>query len=148
MTRFSMVLSIYRTSVSLRGAKRRGNLQSFCTLHFALKKRSIRADSHRDLHAPNWIFSRNTASKCHGRRQPYRGILSCLAEKSLILECYTVLRLRFFFRWNPRGRRNTGCISRTMDFLWRKRLPQNRINPYVSPPKLLFFLLLCWWSAG
>ncbi|MBR2422829.1 MAG: hypothetical protein IKB09_10885, partial [Oscillospiraceae bacterium] len=50
-------------------------------------KGHTKAGAHRDLYAPKWIFSRNTASKCHGRRQPCRGILLCLAGNSLILEC-------------------------------------------------------------
>ena len=55
-----------------------------------------RAASLGDLYAPKRIFSCNTASKCHSRRQPCRGILSCLAEKSLTLECFAVLKVRFF----------------------------------------------------
>ena len=93
-----------------------------------------KAVSHRDLYAPKRFFSRNTAPKSHGRRQPCRGFLSCLAEKSISLECFAVLKLRFFLTNNLRGRRNTGCISRTMDSLWGKRFLQNRVNPYVRPP--------------
>ena len=100
----------------------------------ASKDSSLMACSHRDLYAPNWIFSSNTTSKSHGRRQPYRGFLSCLAEKSLTLECFAVLNLRFLLTGISRERRNTVCISRTMDFLWGKRFIQNRVNPYVSPP--------------
>ena len=55
-----------------------------------------RAASLGDLYAPKRIFSCNTASKCHSRRQPCCGILSCLAEKSLTLECFAVLKVRFF----------------------------------------------------
>ena len=107
-------------------------------------RRSEKAVSHRDLYAPKRFFSRNTAPKSHGRRQPCRGFLPCLAKKSITLECFAVLKLRFFLTNNLRGRRNTGCISRTMDSLWGKRFLQNRVNPYVSPPKraLLYFAWL------
>jgi hypothetical protein len=54
---------------------------------------------------------RNTASKNHGRHQPCRGFLSCLAEKSLVLEGSAVLR---------------------------KRFSQNRVNPCVRSPKVSF----------
>ena len=101
-----------------------------------------KAVSHRDLYAPKRFFSRNTAPKSHGRRQPCRGFLSCLAEKSISLECFAVLKLRFFLTNNLRGRRNTGCISRTMDSLWEKRFLQNRVNPYVSPPKGVCFFIV------
>jgi hypothetical protein len=57
------------------------------------------------------------------------------------LECFAVLNLRFLLTGISRGRRNTGCISRTMDFLWGKRFIQNRVKPYVSPPKLLLFII-------
>ncbi|MEE1328558.1 MAG: hypothetical protein UHS47_08445, partial [Oscillospiraceae bacterium] len=56
-----------------------------------------KAVSLRDLYAPNRIFSRNTTSKIHGRRQPCRGSLSSLAEKPLVLECFAVLNRRFLF---------------------------------------------------
>ena len=94
-----------------------------------------RADSHRELYAPNRILFRNTAPKNHGRRQPCRGFFACLAKKSLVLECFAVLRGRFFATGAIAGRRNTGCISRQRLWLWRKRFFQNRVNPYVGPPK-------------
>ena len=94
-----------------------------------------KAVSRRDLYDPNRIFSHNTASKSHGRRQPCRGFLSCLAGESLVLECFAVLNGRFLFAGTFRGRRNTGYISRTMNFLRTKRFFQNRANPLVSPPK-------------
>ena len=94
----------------------------------------LKAGSHRDLYAPNRIFFHNTSSKSHGRRQPCRGFLSCLAQESLALECCAVLKERFFLTGISRGCRNTGCISRTMDFLWGKRFFQNRVNPYGIPP--------------
>ena len=65
-----------------------------------IKKEEAKAVTLRDLHAPKRIFSRNTTSKIHGRRQPCRGFLSCLAEKSLALECFAVLKLRFFLTEN------------------------------------------------
>ena len=60
------------------------------------KAEQTKADSHRDLYALKRIFSRNTASKNHGRRQPCRDSLFCLTGKSLTLECLAVLKLRFF----------------------------------------------------
>ena len=57
-------------------------------------------------------FSPNTATKFHGRRQPCRGILSCLVKKSLVLECFAVLNRRFFFTAATGDRVNTGCIPR------------------------------------
>ena len=99
----------------------------FC--FFTAKKKVSKAVSLRDLYAPNRICFRNTASKIHGRRQPCRGLLSCLAGKSLVLECFAVLNGRFLFAGTFRGRRNTGCISRTMNFLRTKRFFQNRANP-------------------
>jgi hypothetical protein len=50
------------------------------------------------------------------------------------LECFAVLNLRFLLTGISRERRNTVCISSTMDFLWGKRFIQNRVNPYVNPP--------------
>ena len=99
------------------------------------EKRVRRAAPHRGLYAPNRIFFRNTAPKNHGRRQPCRGFFACLAKKSLVLECFAVLRGRFFATGAIAGRRNTGCISRQRLWLWRKRFSQNRVNPYVGPPK-------------
>ena len=89
------------------------------------KRRTAKAGVHRDLYAPKWIFSRNTASKCHGRRQPCRGIFLCLAGNSLILECFAVLNRRFFLR--------------------RKRFFQNPVNPYAHPPKGRDF---CYWNSS
>ena len=57
-------------------------------------------------------FSPNTATKFLGRRQPCRGILSCLVKKSLVLECFAVLNGRFFFTAATGDRVNTGCIPR------------------------------------
>ena len=45
-----------------------------------------KADSHRDLYAPNRIFFLDTALKSRGRRQPCHGFLSCLQKKSLALQ--------------------------------------------------------------
>ena len=71
-----------------------------------------RAASHRGLYVTKRIFSSNTASKAHGRRQPCRGLFLCLAEKFLALECVAVLNRRFLFAGVPGGRCNTGCIAR------------------------------------
>ena len=104
-------------------------LQRGLFLFLYRKKKVSKAVSLRDLYAPNRIFFRNTASKIHGRRQPCRGLLSCLAGKPLVLECFAVLNGRFLFAGTFRGQRNTGCISRTMNFLRTKRFFQNRANP-------------------
>ena len=74
-----------------------------------------RAASHRDLYAPTRIFSCNTALNSHGRRQPCRGSLSCLTEKSRPLECFAVLNRRFFLRGVSGDCRNTICISKSTD---------------------------------
>ena len=110
-------------------------LTLYCKKRPANNKERQRAAFHRDLYAPNRLFSRNTASKNHSRRQPCRGSSLCLAEKSLALECFAVLNGRFLLTGISRGRRNTVCISRTMDFLWGERFVQNRVNPYGKPPK-------------
>ena len=102
-----------------------------------------KAGAHRDLYAPKRIFSCNTALKSHGRRQPCHGFFSCLAEKPFVLECFAVLKSRFFLTGNARGRSNTLCIARTMDFLWGKRFFQNRVNPYVSPPRAAHIFYFC-----
>ena len=102
-----------------------------------------KAGAHRDLYAPKRIFSCNTALKSHGRRQPCHGFFSCLAEKPFVLECFAVLKSRFFLTENTRGRGNTLCIARTMDFLWGKRFFQNRVNPYVSPPRAAHIFYFC-----
>ena len=77
-----------------------------------LRKCRPRVASYRDLYAPNRIFFPNTSTKCHGRRQPCRGILSCLEKKSLALKCLAVFNRSFFFTLVTGDRRNTGCISR------------------------------------
>ena len=96
---------------------------------FISKEPPRKAVSLRDLHASNRIFFHNTAIKSHGRRQPCRGLLSCLAEKSFALKCFAVLNRRFLFAGSFEGRRNTGCISRTKSFLRTERFIQNRANP-------------------
>ena len=82
------------------------------TYYTNIKGRGVRAASHRDLYAPKRPFPRNTASKSHGRRQPYHGFFLCLAMKILSLACFAVLNRRFFLTGSAGGRRNTGCISR------------------------------------
>ena len=114
-------------------------------LHVIVKEAAGRAVPHRDLYAPKRIFSRNTAPKNHGRRQPCRGFLSCLAEKSLFWECFAVLKERFLFTGAPGGCRNALCISKPRGILWRKRFLQNRVNLYAVPPKGGFLLYLQGW---
>ena len=67
-------------------------------------------------------FSPNTATKFHGRRQPCRGILSCLVKKSLALECFAVLNRRFFFTAATGDRVNTGCIPRETGAVVEKKI--------------------------
>jgi len=85
---------------------------SFSLCHYKKEGPLLKADSHGDLYAPKSIFSRNTAKKIHGRRQPCRGFFYCLAEKSFSLECFAVLNRRFFFTAATGDRVNTGCIPR------------------------------------
>ncbi len=108
---------------------------------FTHAKRDIRkADSHRDLYAPKSIFSRNTANKIHGRRQPCRGFFHCLAEKSFSLECFAVLNIRFFLAANLMIAEILCVFQDQRRKLRGKRFIQNRVNPYVRPPKgCLFF---------
>ena len=120
----------------LRGAKRRFRMErkGLCfprLLRAAAKneKRGERAASHRDLYAPKRIFFPNTASKCHGRRQPCHGILSCLEKKSLALECFAVLNRRFFFTVDTSDCRNTGCIPKVMGFAVEEKIHS---KPYKS----------------
>ena len=74
--------------------------KEFLCCKFDQKQKSAarKAVSLRDWYAPNRIFFHNTAIKNHGRCQPSRDFLSCLAEKSLALECFAVLNRRFFVR--------------------------------------------------
>ena len=102
-----------------------------------IKKSATRAASHRDSYAPNWMLSRNTAQKSHGRRQPYRGFFVCLAEKPLTLECFAVLKRRFFLPGNPEDAGILCVLQGRWISLWEKRFLQNRVNPYMSPPKAL-----------
>ena len=107
-----------------------------------------RAASHRDLYAPTRIFSCNTALKSHGRRQPCRGSLSCLTEKSRPLECFAVLNRRFFLRGVSGDCRNTICISKSTDAPLGKKIhskpckslcesAQCRTLFYVRSPKIV-----------
>ena len=108
----------------------------------SIKNPDIKAVSHRDSYAPKRIFSRNTATKNHGRRQPCHDFLFCLAEKPLALECFAVLSGRFLPTCTAAGRGNTGCILRPRLRLWGKRFGQNRMNPYGRPPNCPGFRLL------
>ena len=110
-------------------------LQRGLFLFLYRKKKVSKAVSLRDLYAPKRIFSRNTATKNHGRRQPCHDFLFCLAEKPLALECFAVLSGRFLPTDTAAGRGNTGCILRPRLRLWGKRFGQNRMNPYGRPPK-------------
>jgi hypothetical protein len=124
------------------------------------RKSTGKAVSHRDSYAPKRIFSRNTATKNHGRRQPCHDFLFCLAEKPLALECFAVLSGRFLLTGTAAGRGNTGCILRPRLRLWGKRFDQNRMNPYGRPPNSGCFLCALlgnqfhqsngkdWWTTG
>ena len=100
-----------------------------------------KAGSHRDLYAPKSIFSRNTAKKIHGRRQPCRGFFHCLAEKSFSLECFAVLNIRFFLAAIPLSAEILCVFQDQRRKLRGKRFIQNRVNPYARPPNAgdLFF---------
>ena len=96
---------------------------NFCSIfrHFReIKKSFRRAASHRDLYAPKRTFFRNTASNSHGRRQPCRGYYDLFCRKISRLGVLRSFEVKIFSRGEFRGRRNTGCISRTMDFPWGK----------------------------
>ena len=104
---------------------------------------SLRAASRRDLYAPNRIFFPNTAAKCHGRRQPCRGIFSCLAKKPLALECFAVLNRRFFFAAATGSRRNTWCIARLPGDVAEEKIhlkPCKSLCESAQRPALFFFI--------
>ncbi|MBR5489878.1 MAG: hypothetical protein IKV79_01260, partial [Oscillospiraceae bacterium] len=89
----------------------------------------------RDLYAPKCIFSRNTSKKIHGRRQPCHGFFLCLAEKYITLECFAVLNERFFLAATPALTEILCVFQKRRGKLRGKRFIQNRVNPYVRPPK-------------
>ena len=55
------------------------------------------------------------------------------------MECFAVLTERFFLTGNSTDAEILYVFPRTEDYLWGKRFRQNRVNPYVSPPKSSFF---------
>ena len=83
----------------------------------------------------NGSFCTNTASKCHGRRQPYHGTFPRLVTKTSRFEVQGSFGRKIFDHGSARGRRNTVCISRTMVLLWGKRFVQNRTGPYGGSPR-------------
>ena len=107
-----------------------------------IKRPRIKADSHGDLYAPKSIFSRNTANKIHGRRQPCRGFFNRLAEKYFSLEYFAVLNIRFFLAATPLSAEIFCVFQDQRRKLRGKRFIQNRVNPYVRPPKARPFLFL------
>ena len=92
-----------------------------------------KAGAHRDLYAPKRIFSRNTAAKSHGQRQPYRGFLPCLSRKSLDSVCFAVLNRRFFFTVVTDDRRNTGCIPRAAGAAVEKKMHSKPCKSLCAP---------------
>ena len=106
------------------------------------KRTTPRAASHRDLYAPNRIFFPNTAAKCHGRRQPCRGILSCLVKKSLALECFAVLNRRFFYTVVADDHRNTGCIPRAGEAAVEEKIHSKPCKSLCESAQWESFLLL------
>ena len=98
------------------------------------KKNLPKAVAHRDLYAPKRFFSRNTASKSHGRRQPCRGSFLCLAEKPIVLECFAVLNGRFFSAATSALAEILCVFQKRRRKLRGKRFIQNRVNPYAHPP--------------
>ena len=103
------------------------------------KRPSPKAVAHRDLYAPKRFFSRNTASKSHGRRQPCRGSFLCLAEKPIVLECFAVLNGRFFSAATSALAEILCVFQKSRRKLRGKRFIQNRVNPYAHPPKRCLF---------
>ena len=103
-----------------------------------------KAGTHGDLYAPNWTFSRNTALKTHGRREPCRGFLPCLAEKFLTLECFAVLKVRFLFTGTGGDRRNTLCISRSSAVSVGKKMPSKPCKSLCAPAYAYAFGLLAF----
>jgi len=55
--------------------------------------------------------------------KPYHGFFHCLAKKSLLLECFAVLKIRFFLTGATGGCRNTLCISKTTGVSVGKKIP-------------------------
>jgi len=105
---------------------------SFCLCKKKWQKK--KAVAHRDLYAPKRFFSRNTASKSHGRRQPCRGSFLCLAEKPIVLECFAVLNGRFFSAATSALAEILCVFQKRRRKLRGKRFIQNRVNPYAHPP--------------
>ena len=100
---------------------------------FGKQKSRLKAVSHRDLYAPKRPFFHNTAQKIHGRRQPYRGLFSCLEEKLLTLECFAVLKRRFLLTGRGGERRNTLCISRSSPVTVGKKIPSKPCKSLWEP---------------
>ena len=107
-----------------------------------IKREAIRADSHRDLYAPTRIFSCNTALKSRGRRQPCRGSLSCLTEKSRPLECSAVLNRRFFLRGVSGDCRNTVCILKSAGAPMGKKIHSKPCKSLCESAQVLPFSLI------
>ena len=89
-------------------------------------------------------FSPNTATKFHGRRQPCRGILSCLVKKSLALECFAVLNRRFFFTAATGDRVNTGCIPRETGAVVEEKIHSKPCKSLCESAQSLLFFCRLW----
>ena len=109
----------------------------------------LRAAAHRDLYAPKRIFLPNTASNCHGRRQPCRGSFSCLMQKSFVWGCFAVLNCNFFFIASSNNWRNTLCISKLMGDAMEEKVhskPYQSLSESAQAP--LFLILSAAWSLS
>ena len=88
-------------------------------------------------------FSPNTATKFNGRRQPCRGILSCLVKKSLVLECFAVLNRRFFFTAATGDRVNTGCIPRKTGAVVKEKIHSKPCKSLCESAQTAFAVSRC-----
>ena len=77
--------------------------------------------------------------------------LLCLEKKYLSLRCFAVLNSRFLFTAVVRGRRNTGCISRTMAAVVGEKMHSKPITSLsgVAQNRSFFVQLFTgWWHPG
>ncbi len=107
--------------------------------HLEIRKRHQRAASHRDLYAPKADLFPQYCIKNPRQASALPWILSLSCRKISRFGVLRSFEQKISSHRTARGRGNTLCISRTMDFLWRESFLQNRVNPYVRPPKVPFF---------
>ena len=107
---------------------------------YSCKKEAVRGRTHIGIYTLQiGSFSPNTATKFHGRRQPCRGILSCLVKKSLVLECFAVLNRRFFFTAATGDRVNTGCIPRETGAVVEEKIHSKPCKSLCEAAQSFFF---------